>query len=43
MCGIEEREDEVLMLKIDKYNKYEAYDGKACAMLSYSNDPLTAL
>lgn len=43
MCGIEEREDEVLMLKIDKYNKYEAYDGKTCAMLSYSNDLLTAL
>ena len=43
MCGIEEREDEVLMLKIDRCNKYEAYDGRECAVLSCSNDLLTAL
>ena len=43
MCGIEEREDAVLMLNIDKYNKYEAYDGKECAVISFSNETLTAL
>ena len=43
MCGIEEREDEVLMLKIDKYNKYEAYDGMECAMLLCLNGVLTAM
>lgn len=27
MCGIEEKRDEVFMMKIDKQYKYEAYDG----------------
>lgn len=36
MYGIEEREDEVLMLRIDQYNKYEAYDGKERGVLLFS-------
>lgn len=27
MCGIEEKRDEVFMMKIDRQYKYESYDG----------------